>query len=146
MVALDPEDAVFEKPAAGAVAQAAPDATFAADAPEHGASAETVIGVMDEDFDDVPGEHSDSRPAEDVVHQTGDVASVVEEEPAPDRDPASEQTSTYDHLWERTVVRSIEDAAVRAPRTADIRGCGGCGDALGCGPCGDALRGEHAVD
>ena len=26
---------------------------------------------------------------------------------------ASEQTSTYDHLWERTVVRSIEDAAVR---------------------------------
>ena len=115
MVALDPEEAVFEKPAApaGAVAQSVPDATFAADAPEHGASAETVIGVMDEDFEDLPAEHPDSGPAEDVVLQTGDAASLVEEEPAPDPAPASEQTSTYDHLWERTVVRSIEDAAVR---------------------------------
>lgn len=115
-VALDPEPAVFEEPAPAheVVAQSAPDSTFANDAPEHGASAETVIGVMDEDFEDLPAEQQDSAQAEDAVLQAVDAASPAEEEPTPDAAvPVSEQTSTYDHLWERTVVRSIEDAAVR---------------------------------
>ncbi|MFJ6268981.1 hypothetical protein ACIQG8_03230 [Pseudarthrobacter oxydans] len=40
-------------------------------------------------------------------------------EPAP---PASDHTGSYDHLWERTVVRSIEDAAVRDDDEAEIDG------------------------
>ncbi|WP_427115304.1 FHA domain-containing protein [Pseudarthrobacter scleromae] len=36
--------------------------------------------------------------------------------------PASDHTSSYDHLWERTVVRSIEDAAVRDDGEAEIDG------------------------
>ncbi|MBD1536578.1 FHA domain-containing protein [Arthrobacter sp. S13_S34] len=36
--------------------------------------------------------------------------------------PASDHTSSYDHLWERTVVRSIEDAAVRDDAEAEIDG------------------------
>ena len=35
---------------------------------------------------------------------------------------ASDHTSSYDHLWERTVVRSIEDAAVRDDAEAEIDG------------------------
>ncbi|XAS67894.1 FHA domain-containing protein [Micrococcaceae bacterium Sec5.7] len=60
-----------------------------AESTEHGASAETVMGVSDDDA------HPDlGRPARAAV-------------------PANEHTGTYDHLWEKTVVRSIEDAAVR---------------------------------
>lgn len=36
--------------------------------------------------------------------------------------PASDHTGSYDHLWERTVVRSIEDAAVRDDGEAEIDG------------------------
>ncbi|TLM84843.1 FHA domain-containing protein [Pseudarthrobacter sp. NamE2] len=53
-------------------------------APEHEVSAETVYGVPD------------------------DEAGFVD--PAA---PAGDLTSSYDHLWERTVMRNIEDAAVR---------------------------------
>ncbi len=112
VVALDVEPALSEEPpAAEAVGPSSPDAT---DAPEHGASAETVIGVVDEDFEDLPTEQPDSAPDEDAVLQAGDAAPPADEGPTQDpAPPASEQTSTYDHLWERTVVRSIEDAAVR---------------------------------
>lgn len=36
-----------------------------------------------------------------------------------DAAPAEEQTSSYDHLWDRTVMRNIEDAAVREEPEAD---------------------------
>lgn len=42
--------------------------------------------------------------------------------PAGPATPASDHTSSYDHLWERTVVRSIEDAAVRDDADAEIDG------------------------
>ncbi|MBD1591344.1 FHA domain-containing protein [Arthrobacter sp. S1_S22] len=42
--------------------------------------------------------------------------------PAGPAAPASDHTSSYDHLWERTVVRSIEDAAVRDDADAEIDG------------------------
>ncbi|TAP44350.1 FHA domain-containing protein [Arthrobacter sp. S39] len=82
--------------------------------PEHGASAETVIGVMDEDDEDLPAREPDAGPAENAASPAEEAVPPAEEEPASNGAvPASEQTSTYDHLWERTVVRSIEDAAVR---------------------------------
>ncbi|OAE01285.1 FHA domain-containing protein [Arthrobacter sp. OY3WO11] len=57
-------------------------------------------------------------------------AEVLPAEPAPGEPvlpvepatPASDHTSSYDHLWERTVVRSIEDAAVRDDAEAEIDG------------------------
>jgi len=66
-------------------------------------SAETVIGLMDEDSNfaaEAPEPHTDLEPEpEPTAH--------------PDQVPAHEMTGSYDHLWERTVVRRIEDAAVR---------------------------------
>lgn len=56
---------------------------------------------------------SEVRPAD--VHR----AEPAPGEPAP---PASDHTGSYDHLWERTVVRSIEDAAVRDDDEAEIDG------------------------
>ncbi|MFE4837137.1 hypothetical protein ACFRAU_20980 [Arthrobacter sp. NPDC056691] len=37
----------------------------------------------------------------------------------PEDSPATELTGSYDHLWDRTVVRSIEDAAVRTGQEDD---------------------------
>ncbi|UZX02438.1 hypothetical protein F8G81_07255 [Arthrobacter sp. CDRTa11] len=76
-------------------------------APEHGASAETVMGVLDDDA------YYSAESAESS--EPGEYPASAGEEPAtgPDPVPANELTGTYDHLWERTVVRSIEDAAVR---------------------------------
>ncbi|MHA7290239.1 FHA domain-containing protein [Arthrobacter sp. MDT3-24] len=66
-------------------------------------SAETVMGLMDDDANfaaEAPEPQMDLEPApERTAH--------------PDQVPAHEMTGSYDHLWERTVVRSIEDAAVR---------------------------------
>jgi hypothetical protein len=107
-------------------------------APEHGASAETVYAVIDEDFgvDGIAGSDADAET--DAARETGadagtdpapetDAALRPEPEPEPELEPvrenatssaveqapASEMTSSYDHLWERTVVRRIEDAAIR---------------------------------
>ncbi|MDR7160353.1 FHA domain-containing protein [Arthrobacter sp. BE255] len=88
---------------------------------EYGASAETVVGVMDEDDQDDPAKEPDAVPAEhpDPPIESAEPPAEKEQEELPSEQPseqpvpASEQTSTYDHLWERTVVRSIEDAAVR---------------------------------
>ncbi|WP_248761884.1 FHA domain-containing protein [Pseudarthrobacter sp. SSS035] len=66
-------------------------------------SAETVMGLLDDDSNfaaEAPETGPDPEPApERTAH--------------PDQVPAHEMTGSYDHLWERTVVRSIEDAAVR---------------------------------
>ncbi len=83
---------------------------------EHGASAETVIGVLDED-EDFPSEPRLTSSTPDAAREpdrSPEPGAAPEREAAPDQPvPADEQTGTYDHLWERTVVRSIEDAAVR---------------------------------
>jgi hypothetical protein len=78
------------------------------------------MGVMDDEYEDFPGAEAGTGPAEDVVIAAEPAVSPAGEEPPSDQAmqaseqvQASEQTSTYDHLWERTVVRSIEDAAVR---------------------------------
>ncbi|MEE2521705.1 FHA domain-containing protein [Pseudarthrobacter sp. J75] len=71
-------------------------------------SAETMMGLSDEDLDytvapaDLP-----SGPAPEEVPPAAPASGPA----APE--PAYEMTSNYDHLWEKTVARSIEDAAVR---------------------------------
>ncbi|WP_457966448.1 hypothetical protein M1E17_07160 [Arthrobacter sp. D1-29] len=97
-------------------------------APEHGASAETVMGVLDED-----GYYS--AELADSAHPGADRVSAAEEPASePDPVPANELTGTYDHLWERTVVRSIEDAAVRD----DPEATEGVGPASSAGKVGSA--------
>lgn len=67
--------------------------------PEHGASAETVMGIPEDEL-----EYSDAE------------ITVLPESPgteAPEAAPANELTGSYDHLWDKTVMRRIEDAAVR---------------------------------
>jgi hypothetical protein len=104
-------------------------------APEHGASAETVYAVIDEDFgvEGIVGltlmrrlmPHGKLMLMQGLtLHRklTLPYGLSLEPEPEPVREnassaaeqaPASEMTSSYDHLWERTVVRRIEDAAIR---------------------------------
>lgn len=68
-------------------------------------SAETVMGVTDED----------SHYAADNQDNAENPEPAQPEAPASfaDQVPAHELTGSYDHLWEKTVVRRIEDAAVR---------------------------------
>lgn len=85
---------------------------------EHGASAETVMGLSDDDLeyanDGTPGlpddTGSDATAMEDHGTEVPDAASgTVVPEPV----PVNELTGSYDHLWDKTVIRRIEDAAVR---------------------------------
>jgi hypothetical protein len=85
---------------------------------EHGASAETVIGIPDEDFENaddgvtvLPDDTGSEQAGWDdaVADVPGAAAPAESQDPA----PANELTGSYDHLWEKTVVRRIEDAAVR---------------------------------
>ena len=112
LMPLDPEPVEPAEPEELSPENGADGAT-STDAPEHGASAETVMGVMDDEYDDLPAAEAGTGPVEDAVPTEPAVSPAGEEPPSDQAVPASEQTSTYDHLWERTVVRSIEDAAVR---------------------------------
>jgi FHA domain len=106
-------------------------------APDHGASAETVLGVLDGDVqaeteDDVQGEATDpgtdSGPGSAAPGDSTALTSRVSEFlPAESTLAASDQTSSYDHLWERTVIRSIEDAAVRDDDETDMGQAGVAG-------------------
>lgn len=131
--------------------------------PEHGASAETVLGVIDEDpADEHPAGGVVDPPAVDRLdpdatiapdgiigvdgekHSDGENGDIrVDGEPAGEADgepelpdaaaaaaagdastgagagSAGEMTTSYDHLWDRTVMRHIEDAAVREDPDAD---------------------------
>jgi hypothetical protein len=89
-------------------------------APEHGASAETVYAVIDGDFDAeaAPSTHADAGAGThadpDADAATSHAAAKEHaDSSAAQQVAAAEMTSSYDHLWDRTVVRSIEDAAVR---------------------------------
>ncbi|MCU1433976.1 MAG: hypothetical protein JWR71_701 [Pseudarthrobacter sp.] len=90
------------------------------------ASAETVMALDDDEHDgQTPGPEQQAVPVElEEVPQDGglseddglpqDTEPSHDIEPSPaDQVPAHELTGTYDHLWEKTVVRRIEDAAVR---------------------------------
>jgi hypothetical protein len=68
--------------------------------PEQEASAETVAGLQ-----------------ETVTGYTESGATAAGT--LPEDSPATELTGSYDHLWDKTVVRSIEDAAVRTDEEDD---------------------------
>jgi hypothetical protein len=101
IVAPEPESALQP------IAALEPDIAQGADTAAPEVSAETVLGLMDDDSHDAaeaaePGQGAQAEPSPDV-------------EPAAtgDQMPAHDLTGTYDHLWEKTVIRRIEDAAVR---------------------------------
>ncbi|MHC6591129.1 FHA domain-containing protein [Arthrobacter sp. C152] len=102
--------------------------------PEHGVSAETVVGVLDDDADFAEPHFAEADPGEGVTAGASETEAEPGADPAgtPTADPGTagahqepggyiggtsapvnEQTTSYDHLWDRTVMRNIEDAAVR---------------------------------
>ncbi|MFF1384725.1 FHA domain-containing protein [Arthrobacter sp. NPDC058288] len=97
-------------PAEAAPAEAAPA--------EHGASAETVMGISDEDLESAE-DGVTVLPDDTGLVNTGsdeagrDLPDAAAPTESQDPVPANELTGSYDHLWEKTVVRRIEDAAVR---------------------------------
>lgn len=70
------------------------------------------------------GASADGSAPSEIISSEVRQADVHPAEPAPGEPvpPASDHTGSYDHLWERTVVRSIEDAAVRDDAEAEIDG------------------------
>lgn len=101
------ESAVLE-PASG-------EADAAYPAVDREVSAETMMGLSDEDLDYTvaPADlHIDEQESDGAEGQKPESDAV---DPAVDvfSEPAHEMTTNYDHLWEKTVARSIEDAAVR---------------------------------
>lgn len=95
---------------------------------EHGASAETVMGLPDDDLDytnhgraglpdgaATDGAATDGAGTEDAAKEDAgtEVADAAPGTEAPEAVPANELTGSYDHLWDKTVMRRIEDAAVR---------------------------------
>lgn len=91
--------------------------------PDHGLAADPEAS----DGQTIASAGQDAEPsepdiAEEVAPSAEPVAAPDEEpadSPAGDEAPASEFTSSYDHLWERTVMRNIEDAAVREDPDAE---------------------------
>jgi hypothetical protein len=131
-------------------APAADDSVGLTIAPEPEASVETVFGMFDDDAQregapggDAVGEGDEAQVLEappgaesgpmletaapDVVpgDSLAQVSRKAESSPPEWTMTPSDQTGSYDHLWERTVMRNIEDAAVRDDAEADF----GDGDA-----------------
>lgn len=81
---------------------------------EHGVSTETVIGLPDDELE-YTAVGTDAQLDEPLP-------GMPDSDPAgtsPGLVPANELTSSYDHLWDQTVMRRIEDAAVREEPDAD---------------------------
>lgn len=111
------EAPALEEPAVeSAVLEPAPGEADESDpAADREVSAETMMGLSDEDLDYTvapadlhvdepePNRADGQKPEADAVDPAADALS----------EPAHEMTTNYDHLWEKTVARSIEDAAVR---------------------------------
>ncbi|MFC7847917.1 hypothetical protein ACFUTU_05520 [Arthrobacter sp. NPDC057388] len=84
------------------------------------ASAETVAGLQEtvtgftETGAAITGTLSEEALPLEASAQEPEYVEPASVEPPEDQDsPATELTSSYDHLWDKTVVRRIEDAAVR---------------------------------
>lgn len=90
------------------------------------ASAETVVGLQETvtGFTEAgavpPGTPPEDAPPHEALPQDAPNQEVpVQAAPALEDNPATELTGSYDHLWDKTVVRSIEDAAVRTGQEDD---------------------------
>ena len=101
---------------------AAAEADIAAELSDHGASAETVLEFPGEDSERDGTLHEEPEP-EPSRNRDWNRSRNVDwpRNQNPNRPEPAEQelTSSYDHLWERTVMRNIEDAAVREDPDAD---------------------------
>lgn len=131
------EDAAVGDAAVDEELLAAAEADIAAELSEHGASAETVLEFPGEDLDGTlhsepePDPDAESEPEPDAVSEPEPDAEPAtagpDAEPAPPAqqsadapEPAEQEpTGSYDHLWEQTVMRNIEDAAVREDPDAE---------------------------
>ncbi|RKO24850.1 FHA domain-containing protein [Pseudarthrobacter phenanthrenivorans] len=94
-------------------------------APEQEASAETVLGLPDDDTHldgAAPAQDPSVTGGRDATGQ-GTAGQDTAGQGTAGQDTAgqggNDQTTSYDHLWERTVMRSIEDAAVRDETETD---------------------------
>ncbi|MGO4189879.1 FHA domain-containing protein [Pseudarthrobacter sp. TAF60_1] len=74
---------------------------------EREVSVETVLGLTDDES------HYPAETAEPAQEARAEPSPDVESASHDGQVPAHELTGTYDHLWEKTVIRRIEDAAVR---------------------------------
>ena len=121
-------------PDAGASPPAGRSMPEAAIVSEHGVSGETLYAVIDDDagMDQAAyGPVPEAEPeAAGQAESSSDAAGDPDARPGPDDEghsvsvhgdaaPASDMTGSYDHLWERTVMRNIEDAAVREELATD---------------------------
>ncbi|MDZ4354545.1 MAG: FHA domain-containing protein, partial [Arthrobacter sp.] len=110
---------------------AAAEADIAAELSEHGASAETVLEFAGEDFEldgtlheapePEPAPEPDPEPEPEVESAAaGHAAEPSAQQSGAAPEPAEQEpTGSYDHLWEQTVMRNIEDAAVREDPDAE---------------------------
>ena len=113
---------------------AAAEADIAAELRNDEASAETVLGFSNEDLEleetlhEEPGpdqEHEEPEPEQEPEPDANPDSAGARQDPAVPQHPAApepaeqEPTGSYDHLWEQTVMRNIEDAAVREDPDAD---------------------------
>lgn len=108
---------------------AAAAADIAAEQDDEASSAQTVLDFPDEGLDGAPAGEPDA--AGSAGPGEPETAAPASAGPAPadadaagaapvDAGPAEQEpTSSYDHLWEQTVMRNIEDAAVREDPDAD---------------------------
>ena len=94
---------------------AATEADIAAEEDDDASSAQTVLDFPDEGLDS----SSYSAPAPDPDDDEAAAPEPPGAVPAGAEPAEQEPTSSYDHLWEQTVMRNIEDAAVREDPDAD---------------------------
>ncbi|MEA3551681.1 FHA domain-containing protein [Pseudarthrobacter sp. C1] len=121
--------------------------------PEPEASAETVLAVPDDDaqvdaYISAYVDEGDVQPAgagpgmeAGAGTEPSAQAETAEYQPAQAAIVVSDQTSSYDHLWERTVIRSIEGAAVR--EEAEVADAGSFTDSAGAGTADAVPRAEE---
>ncbi|MFJ4285995.1 hypothetical protein ACIPY0_10135 [Paenarthrobacter nicotinovorans] len=82
------------------------------------AAAESVAGESGEEPEEGPdGEPAPAESADDLVVNDHEVP--VHTSTTDPLSPSLENTTNYDHLWDKTVMRNIEDAAVRLDSDAD---------------------------
>ncbi|NUU33283.1 FHA domain-containing protein [Arthrobacter sp. C9C5] len=93
---------------------AAAEADIAAELSELGSSADTVLELPEEDLDAGPETEVPAPPPPEPAEPK-----PAESEPAESEPAEQEPTGSYDHLWEQTVMRNIEDAAVREDPEAE---------------------------
>ncbi|MGO4122728.1 FHA domain-containing protein [Arthrobacter sp. YAF16] len=98
---------------------AAAEADIAAELSDLGSSADTVLELPEEELDAGLATEAAAPPSPEPADPEPAEQEPAEPEPAEQEPAEQEPTSSYDHLWEQTVMRNIEDAAVREDPEAE---------------------------